>query len=75
MERVTPAERVDDVLTPEQTRVMTRVLAQEEARREHLVVEVQQGGHGRGLLVAHGVLTEHRRHRPEQGSVRRLGHL
>jgi uncharacterized protein len=47
MERVT-AERVEDVLSSDQKRVMTRVLAEEEARREHVVVYLS-GAHAYGF--------------------------
>lgn len=42
------SERVEDVLTPEQRAVMTRVLAEEEARREHVVVYLS-GAHAYGF--------------------------
>jgi predicted nucleotidyltransferase len=48
MERVTPAERIDDVLTPDQKQVMARVLSEEEARREHVVVYLS-GAHSYGF--------------------------
>lgn len=48
MERVTPAERVDEVLSAEQAEVMTRVLAEEESRREHIVVYLS-GAHAYGF--------------------------
>ena len=48
MERVKAAESVDDVLTQDQRRVMGRVLAQEEARREHVVVYLS-GAHAYGF--------------------------
>jgi predicted nucleotidyltransferase len=47
MERVT-AERVDDVLSDAQKRVMTEVLAEEQARREHVVVYLS-GAHAYGF--------------------------
>jgi predicted nucleotidyltransferase len=43
-----PAERVDEVLTPEQRTVMKRVLEEEEARREHVVVYLS-GAHAYGF--------------------------
>jgi predicted nucleotidyltransferase len=48
MERVTPAECVDDVLTADQRSVMARVLGEEEARREHVVVYLS-GAHAYGF--------------------------
>jgi uncharacterized protein len=48
MERVRPAERVDEVLNDEQKRVMARVLDEEEASREHLVVYLS-GAHAYGF--------------------------
>ncbi len=48
MERVMSAERIDDVLSGAQRAVMTRVLAEEEARREHLVVYLS-GAHAYGF--------------------------
>jgi predicted nucleotidyltransferase len=48
MERVIRAERVDDVLSPEQRTIMKRVLAEEEARREHVVVYLS-GAHAYGF--------------------------
>jgi predicted nucleotidyltransferase len=48
MSALTPAENVAEVLTPDQTRVMTRVLGEEEARREHLVVYLS-GAHAYGF--------------------------
>ncbi|HEY2517767.1 MAG TPA: nucleotidyltransferase domain-containing protein [Polyangiaceae bacterium] len=48
MERVKPAERADDVLTRDQKRIMARVLDQEEARREHVVVYLS-GAHAYGF--------------------------
>jgi len=47
MERV-KAECVEDVLSADQKRVMSRVLAEEEARREHLVVYLS-GAHAYGF--------------------------
>jgi uncharacterized protein len=48
MERVKPAENVDEVLTGDQKRVMARVLQQEEAQREHVVVYLS-GAHAYGF--------------------------
>ena len=48
MERVKPAESVDEVLTGDQKRVMARVLQQEEAQREHVVVYLS-GAHAYGF--------------------------
>jgi predicted nucleotidyltransferase len=48
MERVKTAERVEDVLSTEQKAVMARVLAEEEARREHVVVYLS-GAHAYGF--------------------------
>jgi predicted nucleotidyltransferase len=48
MERVKPAERVDEVLTEAQRTVMARVLRDEEARREHVVVYLS-GAHAYGF--------------------------
>ena len=48
MERMKPADRVDEVLTSDQKRVMARVLDQEEGRREHLVVYLS-GAHAYGF--------------------------
>jgi len=48
MERMNPAENVLEVLTADQRRVMARVLAQEEARREHVVVYLS-GAHAYGF--------------------------
>jgi predicted nucleotidyltransferase len=48
MERVKPAESVAEVLTDEQKRVTERVLEQEEARREHVVVYLS-GAHAYGF--------------------------
>jgi predicted nucleotidyltransferase len=48
MERVKSAERVVDVLTFGQKAVMARVLAEEEARREHVVVYLS-GAHAYGF--------------------------
>jgi predicted nucleotidyltransferase len=48
MERVTTAERIGDVLSTEQKTVMARVLAEEEARREHVVVYLS-GAHAYGF--------------------------
>jgi predicted nucleotidyltransferase len=48
MERVKPAESVAEVLTDDQKRVMRRVLEQEEARREHVVVYLS-GAHAYGF--------------------------
>jgi predicted nucleotidyltransferase len=42
------AERVEDVLTNEQRRVMARVLSEEESRREHVVVYLS-GAHAYGF--------------------------
>lgn len=47
MERV-KSERVDDVLSADQMQVMRRVLAEEEARREHVVVYLS-GAHAYGF--------------------------
>lgn len=47
MDRV-KAERVDDVLSDDQRKVMTRVLAEEESRREHVVVYLS-GAHAYGF--------------------------
>jgi predicted nucleotidyltransferase len=48
MERVKPAERVEDVLNDEQKRVMAQVLREEGARREHVVVYLS-GAHAYGF--------------------------
>ena len=48
MERAKPAENVDEVLTGDQKRVMVRVLQQEEAQREHVVVYLS-GAHAYGF--------------------------
>ena len=48
MERVTPADRVEEVLGEAQRAVMTRVLAEEGARREHVVVYLS-GAHAYGF--------------------------
>jgi predicted nucleotidyltransferase len=48
MERVRPADRVEDVLTDEQRKVMARVLREEESRREHVVVYLS-GAHAYGF--------------------------
>jgi predicted nucleotidyltransferase len=48
MERVNSAERVEDVLSDDQRKVMARVLAEEEARREHVVVYLS-GAHAYGF--------------------------
>lgn len=48
MERMKKAERVEEVLSSDQRRVMARVLAQEEARREHVVVYLS-GAHAYGF--------------------------
>jgi predicted nucleotidyltransferase len=48
MERVSPAERVEDVLSAEQRAVASRVLAQEETHREHVVVYLS-GAHAYGF--------------------------
>lgn len=48
MERIVSAERIDDVLTSGQRAVMTRVLVEEEARREHVVVYLS-GAHAYGF--------------------------
>src|SRR5580704_14250942 len=48
MERVKPAERVDEVLSVEQRAVMSRVLAEEESHREHVVVYLS-GAHAYGF--------------------------
>jgi predicted nucleotidyltransferase len=48
MERVSEAAEVERVLTIEQRRVMTRVLEEEEARREHVVVYLS-GAHAYGF--------------------------
>jgi predicted nucleotidyltransferase len=48
MERMMPAERIDDVLSAAQRAVMIRVLAEEEARREHVVVYLS-GAHAYGF--------------------------
>lgn len=45
---VKSADRIEDVLTTEQRAVMSRVLAEEEARREHLVVYLS-GAHAYGF--------------------------
>jgi len=67
MERVKPAENVAEVLTDDQKRVMKRVLEQEEARREHVVVYLS-GAHAYGfpspdsdldLKAIHVARTEH----------------
>src|SRR3954471_15803676 len=47
MERM-KSETVEDVLTPDQKRVMALVLQQEEARREHVVVYLS-GAHAYGF--------------------------
>src|SRR5512140_3965747 len=43
-----PADSVDEVLSAEQQKVMARVLAEEEARREHVVVYLS-GAHAYGF--------------------------
>jgi predicted nucleotidyltransferase len=48
MERMKTAERIEDVLSTEQMTVMGRVLAEEEARREHVVVYLS-GAHAYGF--------------------------
>lgn len=48
MERVRPSQHVADVLSPAQSTVMTHVLAEEEARREHVVVYLS-GAHAYGF--------------------------
>lgn len=48
MERVSGSEEVPRMLTPEQQRVMTRVLDEEETRREHVVVYLS-GAHAYGF--------------------------
>jgi uncharacterized protein len=48
MERVSPAEDVADALSDHQRAIMTRVLAEEEARRTHLVVYLS-GAHAYGF--------------------------
>ena len=48
MERVNPAVHALGVLTPDQNRIMARVLDQEEARREHVVVYLS-GAHAYGF--------------------------
>lgn len=48
MERVTSAERVEEVLSDEQRSVMERVLREEQARREHVVVYLS-GAHAYGF--------------------------
>src|SRR3984885_723924 len=48
MERVNPAESAEDVLNDDQNKVMARVLAEEEARREHVVVYLS-GAHAYGF--------------------------
>lgn len=48
MERMNHPERIEQVLTKEQHAVMSRVLAEEEARREHLVVYLS-GAHAYGF--------------------------
>ncbi len=48
MERVKYAENVDEVLAGDQKRVMARVLDEEEARREHVVVYLS-GAHAYGF--------------------------
>ncbi|MGH7281843.1 MAG: nucleotidyltransferase domain-containing protein [Polyangiaceae bacterium] len=48
MDRVTHAERVDEALSVDQMRVMTRVLGEEEAQREHVVVYLS-GAHAYGF--------------------------
>jgi predicted nucleotidyltransferase len=48
MERVRVSGPVDDALSPEQKAVMERVLAEEEARREHVVVYLS-GAHAYGF--------------------------
>src|ERR1700739_3042238 len=48
MERMTHTDRVEDVLSVEQKNVMARVLAEEEARREHVVVYLS-GAHAYGF--------------------------
>jgi predicted nucleotidyltransferase len=45
---MTPAERVADVLSPEQSAVMARVLTEERARRQHVVVYLS-GAHAYGF--------------------------
>ena len=48
MERVRPAERIEDAVSPHQRVVMDRVLREEEARREHVVVYLS-GAHAYGF--------------------------
>lgn len=48
MERMRQPDPVQDVLTKQQGAVMSRVLAEEEARREHLVVYLS-GAHAYGF--------------------------
>ena len=48
MDRVTSASRVEDVLTEKQRSITERVLAEEETRREHLVVYLS-GAHAYGF--------------------------
>jgi uncharacterized protein len=48
MERMKPADSVDEVLTRDQKRVMARVLEQEETQREHVVVYLS-GAHAYGF--------------------------
>ena len=48
MERVKPAEHIDEALSEHQRRVMTQVLAEEASRREHVVVYLS-GAHAYGF--------------------------
>ncbi len=48
MERVSSADRVPDALSDAQLAVMTRVLDEEETRREHVVVYLS-GAHAYGF--------------------------
>jgi predicted nucleotidyltransferase len=48
VERVSPAQRIADVLSDAQQAVMRRVLAEEEARRDHVVVYLS-GAHAYGF--------------------------
>jgi len=48
MERLTPAENIQAALSSEQREVMAKVLAEEETRREHVVVYLS-GAHAYGF--------------------------
>jgi predicted nucleotidyltransferase len=48
VERMKPADRVEDVLTEAQRTIMARILAEEEGRREHVVVYLS-GAHAYGF--------------------------